>query len=136
MVMTEFERLCYSPPEIKKIEAGARKYDEWAKKELAKMNVEPEEVGNCYDIYEIIELDNLDYIRELHSEIGVFIGLKETFQDETIRQYSDYFIRINGATIEAIEEEIIENRATAQRLKELCGAGPDNIKPGDEARVI
>jgi len=75
---------------------------------------------NIAAIYREVEQDNLDTINSLHIECGVMRTLIERFPgDNTIKQWSEYFIRLNGAEIENLMEDVEYDRKTAAELERL-----------------
>jgi len=75
---------------------------------------------NLAKLYREFEKENLDTISSLHIESGVMRGLIERFPgDNTIKQWAEYFIRLNGAAIENLVGEIEYDRRTAREVEGL-----------------
>ncbi|PIP06362.1 MAG: hypothetical protein COX51_08970 [Syntrophobacteraceae bacterium CG23_combo_of_CG06-09_8_20_14_all_50_8] len=86
------------------------------------------------DLYREFEKDNLDTINYLHIESGVMRGLIERFPgDDTIRQWCEYFIRLNGAEIENLMEDVLYDRRTAREIEELQRGRPGCFLSRNEA---
>ena len=70
------------------------------------------------DLYRTFEQENLGYINDLHIEFGVMRTLMERFpDDDTIKQWAEYFIRLNGYEIESLMGEIEYDRQTAREIE-------------------
>ena len=70
------------------------------------------------ELYREFEKDNLDTINYLHIECGVMRSLIERFPgDNIMRQWAEYFIRLNGVEIENLVEEIRYDRRTTRELE-------------------
>lgn len=70
-------------------------------------------------LYQAFEKENLDTIAFLANDIGVMMKVRERFRGhQNIRDYCDYFIRIDQAEMEQLSEEIENDRRT---LKEIEG---------------
>ncbi|HLA04550.1 MAG TPA: hypothetical protein VJZ16_01075 [Syntrophales bacterium] len=75
---------------------------------------------NIAKMYREFEKDNLDTINCLHIECGVMRSLIERFPGDNTRvQWAEYFIRLNGAEIEKLMEEVEYDRRTARELEGL-----------------
>lgn len=62
----------------------------------------------------------MDCISELHQEIGLFKAVRETFPgNDSIEQWTDYFIRLNQVIIENFMEDVIHDRKTASELERI-----------------
>ena len=59
------------------------------------------------------------YCLSLHIECGVMRSLIERFPGDNTRQWAEYFIRLNGAEIEKLMEEVEYDRRTARELEGL-----------------
>jgi len=69
------------------------------------------------ELYQAIEEDNLDTISFLGQDIGIMMKVRERFRDNhIICEYCEYFIRLDQAEMEAIREEIDNDRRTAQEF--------------------
>ncbi|MDO9527764.1 MAG: hypothetical protein Q7J27_01245 [Syntrophales bacterium] len=90
-------------------------------------------VGTALEMYEVMDAENLDHLRDVHQELGMLRSLKETFQDNKIGQYCDYFIRICGAEIESVVEEIQYGREAIKGFKGILRGRSSNIESGDDA---
>ena len=68
-------------------------------------------------LYQIFAQENLEYINDLYREIDLMESLKKRFlSDEEIKQYAEYFIRVNLAEIENLKDEILYDRKTIKEF--------------------
>lgn len=75
---------------------------------------------NISGLYRILEAENMEHIGELHLDIGTMRAVLERFhEDDQIRQYAEYFIRVDLNVIENLTEEIGYDRRTAADLERI-----------------
>jgi len=68
-------------------------------------------------LYQIFAQENLEYINDLYREIDLMESLKKRFlSDEEIKQYAEYFIRVNLVEIENLKDEILYDRKTIKEF--------------------
>jgi len=68
-------------------------------------------------LYQIFAQENLEYINDLYREIDLMESLKKRFlSDEEIKQYVEYFIRVNLVEIENLKDEILYDRKTIKEF--------------------
>ena len=68
-------------------------------------------------LYQIFAQENLEYINDLYREIDLMESLKKRFlNDEEIKQYAEYFIRVNLVEIENLKDEILYDRKTIKEF--------------------
>jgi hypothetical protein len=108
---------CYTEQERIAIEQEAAAYDESCKEEPEQR--EPR--GNhLVELYQAFEQEDLDQLAFLNDEITVMVKLRETFpDDDAIRQWCEYFIRIHNFEIQKIKEEILYDRRQAKIFEKL-----------------
>ena len=74
-------------------------------------------VTKLNSLYQIFAQENLKYINDLYREIDLMESLKKRFlSDEEIKQYAEYFIRVNLAEIENLKDEILYDRKTIKEF--------------------
>ena len=74
-------------------------------------------VTKLNSLYQIFAQENLKYIKDLYREIDLMESLKKRFlSDEEIKQYAEYFIRVNLAEIENLKDEILYDRKTIKEF--------------------
>jgi len=74
-------------------------------------------VTKLNSLYQIFAQENLEYINDLYREIDLMESLKKRFlSDEEIKQYAEYFIRVNLAEIENLKDEILYDRKTIKEF--------------------
>jgi len=126
--LSAFERQFWTDAEIKRIEDGAKTYDEMTASEIRadeQRQVEMEKRakgGNnrIADLYQLFEAENMDCISDLHQEIGVMKAIQETFPGNvSIEQWTDYFIRLNQVIIQNFMEDVIRDRKTASEFERI-----------------
>jgi len=68
-------------------------------------------------LYQIFAQENLEYINDLYREIDLMESLKKRFlNDEEIKQYAEYFIRVILVEIENLKDEILYDRKTIKEF--------------------
>jgi len=68
-------------------------------------------------LYQIFAQENLEYINDLYREIDLMESLKKRFlSDEEIKQYAEYFIRVNLVETENLKDEILYDRKTIKEF--------------------
>ena len=126
--LSAFERLFFTDADVRKFEAGARAYDEMVARKIkadeqAAADIEKRIDGSSNhiaDLYQLFETENMDYLNELHQEIGLYKAIRETFpENDSIEQWTDYFIRLNGAIIENVMEDIRRDRETTGKFERV-----------------
>jgi hypothetical protein len=74
------------------------------------------------ELYEDFEAVNLDYIKELHLDIGVMKSVLERFSDDdTIQQMAQYFIRVDLNLIGNLKHEVLYDREQAEKFRRISG---------------
>ena len=74
-------------------------------------------VTKLNSLYQIFAQENLKYIKDLYREIDLMESLKKRFlSDEEIKQYAEYFIRVNLVEIENLKDEILYDRKTIKEF--------------------
>jgi len=74
-------------------------------------------VTKLNSLYQIFAQENLKYINDLYREIDLMESLKKRFlSDEEIKQYAEYFIRVNLVEIENLKDEILYDRKTIKEF--------------------
>jgi len=74
-------------------------------------------VTKLNSLYQIFAQENLEYINDLYREIDLMESLKKRFlSDEEIKQYAEYFIRVNLVEIENLKDEILYDRKTIKEF--------------------
>ena len=72
------------------------------------------------ELYREFERENLSYINDLHREIGLMQSLTEQFpSDNEIKQFTEYFIRINLVEIEKLIQEVRDGRETSKEFSRI-----------------
>jgi hypothetical protein len=75
---------------------------------------------NLSAMYEIFEKDYLEAISFRHIDNGVLRSLIERWpEDDVMKQWCEHFIRLNGAEIENLMEEVLYARNRAREFKAL-----------------
>jgi len=74
-------------------------------------------VTKLNSLYQIFAQENLKYIKDLYREIDLMESLKKRFlSDEEIKQYAEYFIRVNLVETENLKDEILYDRKTIKEF--------------------
>ena len=74
-------------------------------------------VTKLNSLYQIFAQENLEYINDLYREIDLMESLKKRFlSDEEIKQYAEYFIRVNLVETENLKDEILYDRKTIKEF--------------------
>ena len=74
-------------------------------------------VTKLNSLYQIFAQENLKYINDFYREIDLMESLKKRFlSDEEIKQYAEYFIRVNLVEIENLKDEILYDRKTIKEF--------------------
>lgn len=96
----------YTAAEYRKIQEGARAYDEASRKQL-EAETALQEVDIIGDIYREITEDNMDAISFLAQDIGVLNRVRATWRDnEGIQEYAKYLIMVENEKMNELMEEI------------------------------
>ncbi len=75
---------------------------------------------NLVEIYREFEKEDLGTIKHLHTECGVMRILIERFPaNDIIKQWAEYFIRVNSHLIENLVREVEYDRQTAREFEKL-----------------
>ncbi len=97
---------CYTDKERQEILSGAAEYDRRCEEQLKR---EAEYAARPFqsDIYRDIEQNEREHLRFLHEDIAALVKVRERFPGrDDIRQFCEYFIRIDQADIEETLEGI------------------------------
>jgi hypothetical protein len=107
-----------SPDEMRLVEeydAATEKYIE-DEKPIDRKGIQPAE------LYRLFESMDLDYIKELHLDIGVMKAVLERFSDDdAIQQMAHYFIRLNFNLIDNLKHEVLYDREQAEKFGRISG---------------
>ena len=117
-----------TPKEEREIREAVRVFDEEfraAMEEQAK-GTGPGDGNFIADLYEAIEKDNLDGIREWQEDIAVLMETRECFpEDEQIQARVSYLIDLERQEIERLREEIQDARR--RKAEGIRRPGQDNL---------
>ena len=71
------------------------------------------------ELLRAFEEDNLKFIAWESETIGVLSRVKETFRDNVMQQWCDYFISISQYEIENLTKEIEDDRRKAEEFSTI-----------------
>lgn len=96
----------YTAAEYRKIQAGARAYDEASRKQLEGQQPKPEPDA-IEEIYREITEDNMNTISFLAQDIGALNKVRATWRDnQDIQDYAKYLIMVENEKMNELMEEI------------------------------